>query len=267
MAVAALIGREHVEPGVGERLHLVSPRVGALGEPVAQHDERVARPSRFRDVELDAVGNRDSALTDLVHTTPSVRNGAASRSASSATRSSSASSPVGVGAAVEIGEDQRRALGRSARRAADRSSPSRRGTRAPAQAAATSATARRPGPDGNASNTASASTSGPRSERASATSSSDIGVGDQREPLAPQLGVPCVAPRHARRACGFALGLRRGRRPPSERLEQHQLDGDRRAATPASSRIPTCAPDPTDMRREPTNPGLCHRSGDRSRLR
>ena len=84
VAVAALIGREHVEPGVGERLHLVSPRVGTLGEPVAQHDERISRPSRFRDVQLDAVGNFDSALTNLVHTTPSVRNGAAACSASSA---------------------------------------------------------------------------------------------------------------------------------------------------------------------------------------
>ena len=44
-AVAALVGRDHVVAGIGERLDLVSPRVGELGEAVAQHD-RWGRPGR-----------------------------------------------------------------------------------------------------------------------------------------------------------------------------------------------------------------------------
>ena len=167
VAVAALVGREHVEPGVGERLHLVSPRVGALGEPVAQHDERIARPSRFRDVELDAVGDGRLGVdgsrscdpqcqerrrgAQRVECGPFVVGERRRRGAATASRSAMTS--------VEH-------AGPSARRAADRSSSvAARYSRA-SSAAATPATARRPGPDGNASNAASASTSGPRSERA-----------------------------------------------------------------------------------------------------
>ena len=54
-AVAALVGREHVVAGVGERRDLVAPRVGALGEAVAQHDRRRRRVAGLDDVELDAV--------------------------------------------------------------------------------------------------------------------------------------------------------------------------------------------------------------------
>ena len=54
-AVAALVGSEHVVPGVGERTDLVAPRVGALGEAVAQHDRRRRRVAGLDDVELDAV--------------------------------------------------------------------------------------------------------------------------------------------------------------------------------------------------------------------
>ena len=37
---AALIGRDHVEPGLGQRLHLVAPRVRRLRKPVEEHHER-----------------------------------------------------------------------------------------------------------------------------------------------------------------------------------------------------------------------------------
>ena len=55
-AVAPLVGSEHVEPGVAERAQLVSPRVPALGEPVAQHDRRPVLGPRLGDVHADAVG-------------------------------------------------------------------------------------------------------------------------------------------------------------------------------------------------------------------
>ena len=41
-AVPALIGRQHVVAGLGQRGYLVPPRVGQLGEAVGQHDDRRA---------------------------------------------------------------------------------------------------------------------------------------------------------------------------------------------------------------------------------
>ena len=43
VAVAALVGGDDMVAGLGERRHLVTPRVGELGEAVAQHDRRVGR--------------------------------------------------------------------------------------------------------------------------------------------------------------------------------------------------------------------------------
>ena len=47
-AVAALVGGQHVVAGGGQRLDLVAPRVGALGEAVAEHDGRAGRDRRPR---------------------------------------------------------------------------------------------------------------------------------------------------------------------------------------------------------------------------
>ena len=47
-AVATLVGREHVVPGVTQRLQLVAPRVPALGEAVAEHDRGPVVRARLR---------------------------------------------------------------------------------------------------------------------------------------------------------------------------------------------------------------------------
>ncbi len=58
--VPALIRREHVIPGVGERCHLMAPRVTQLGEAVAQHDGGVRRIAGLVHAQRDAV-DRDVA--------------------------------------------------------------------------------------------------------------------------------------------------------------------------------------------------------------
>ena len=112
LAVAALVRCEYVEPGVGERLHLVAPRVGALGKPVAEDDERIAGPSGLGDVELDAVSDGDAAASDLVHATPSVGNGAAASSASSARRFVVGEPGGRARHRIDVGQDQGEHLGR-----------------------------------------------------------------------------------------------------------------------------------------------------------
>ena len=56
LAVPALVGRQHVEAGIGQRDELVTPRVPALGEPVAQHHRGPVGRPRLGDVHADAVG-------------------------------------------------------------------------------------------------------------------------------------------------------------------------------------------------------------------
>ena len=55
-AVAALVGREHVVAGVTQCLQLVTPRVPALGESVAEHDGGPVVGPGVGDVHADAVG-------------------------------------------------------------------------------------------------------------------------------------------------------------------------------------------------------------------
>ena len=66
LAVAALVGRDDVEARIAECVELVPPRVPALGEAVAQHDERAVSGPRLRDVHSDPVGV-DEAVRDLGH--------------------------------------------------------------------------------------------------------------------------------------------------------------------------------------------------------
>src|SRR5690606_15614376 len=66
-AVTALVGREHVVAGSGERSHLVAPRVRALGEPVEEHHHGIAGRSALVDVELDVVGDTDPAHRHGAH--------------------------------------------------------------------------------------------------------------------------------------------------------------------------------------------------------
>ena len=54
LAVAALIGCDRAEAGVGERLQLVAPRVPELGKAVAEEHREAA--AGFDDVHADAVG-------------------------------------------------------------------------------------------------------------------------------------------------------------------------------------------------------------------
>ena len=55
-AVAALIGRQHVVAGLGQRRNLVAPGVGQFGEAVGQHDHRRAAFAGLDDPQLHAVG-------------------------------------------------------------------------------------------------------------------------------------------------------------------------------------------------------------------
>jgi hypothetical protein len=55
VAVAALIGGDHVKAGVGERRHLVPPGVGELRKTVAQHDRRVSGIAGLVHAQRDAV--------------------------------------------------------------------------------------------------------------------------------------------------------------------------------------------------------------------
>ena len=64
LAVAALVRGDSVEAGIGERGDLVPPRVPALREAVAHHDERAA--AGLGDVHVDAV-RLDGAVLDLGH--------------------------------------------------------------------------------------------------------------------------------------------------------------------------------------------------------
>ena len=64
-AVAALVGREHTVASLAERVELVSPRVPALREAVAEHDRRAVFGPALGDVHADAVGV-DVAVTDRV---------------------------------------------------------------------------------------------------------------------------------------------------------------------------------------------------------
>ena len=63
-AVAALIGCNRVIAGSREHRQLMTPRIGALGKAVAEHDRRVGRVARFQHVQVDVV-DVDRALTDL----------------------------------------------------------------------------------------------------------------------------------------------------------------------------------------------------------
>ena len=56
LAVAALVRSQHVVAGVGQRGDLVAPRVGQLGEAVAEHHGRAVVGTGLHEVELDAVG-------------------------------------------------------------------------------------------------------------------------------------------------------------------------------------------------------------------
>ncbi len=66
LAVPSLVGRDDVVAGIGQRAELVAPRVPALGESVAQHDERAVGRARLGDVHADAVGV-DEAVGDVGH--------------------------------------------------------------------------------------------------------------------------------------------------------------------------------------------------------
>ena len=65
LAVAPLIGGDHVVPGRAERPELMAPRVPALGEAVAQHHGGAVDGPGFDDVHADAVG-LDEAFADEV---------------------------------------------------------------------------------------------------------------------------------------------------------------------------------------------------------
>ena len=52
-AIAALIGCDDPESGIGERRNLVAPRVPGLGESVAQHDQRPV--AGLGNVQFDVV--------------------------------------------------------------------------------------------------------------------------------------------------------------------------------------------------------------------
>ena len=78
-AVAALVGREHVVPGVAQRAQLVAPRVPALGEAVAEHDRAAVVGPGLGDVHADAVGV-DVPMADHVSGHLSARRGRGRRS-------------------------------------------------------------------------------------------------------------------------------------------------------------------------------------------
>ena len=59
-AVAAHVGRDGAEAGLGERAELMPPGVPGLGEAVAEDDERALAP--LRHVHADAVGLDDRVL-------------------------------------------------------------------------------------------------------------------------------------------------------------------------------------------------------------
>lgn len=66
VAVPPLVGGDHVEPGCGHRLHLMAPAVSQFGEPVAEHDDRVAHLAGFMNHEVDAVDS-DGGATGFGH--------------------------------------------------------------------------------------------------------------------------------------------------------------------------------------------------------
>src|SRR5688572_16534569 len=60
-AVAALVGREHVEARRRERRHHLAPAVGELGEAVQQQDARPARLAGFQRVHAQSADAVDDA--------------------------------------------------------------------------------------------------------------------------------------------------------------------------------------------------------------
>ena len=62
-AEATLVGRDHVEPGICQRLHLVAPRICRLRKPVEEHHQRPpGTGADLDDPHRDAVQLQDPPL-------------------------------------------------------------------------------------------------------------------------------------------------------------------------------------------------------------
>jgi hypothetical protein len=62
-----LIGGKYVITSIGERLHLVTPRMSRLGETVTQDDTRTTGVAGLGDNKIDTVSENGALLNAVAH--------------------------------------------------------------------------------------------------------------------------------------------------------------------------------------------------------